>query len=262
MKQYKVATWNIGSLSEIKENRAFFLSAISELDADILCLQEFPDDEQLIREICSAGKFCYNKTIITSPSHVGEKHNMGISVFSRERPDNIFEHKLIKPYESLINFMGKREALHNKSFMAGVFQNFVIITGHGFPCIRYCAPQYEYFENMLDQWEQYCITGTEYKSSFEDLDDWIIAIKNQYPDHMMVIAADFNIDRQLDFMPKSREHFFDVFEGQVTRPLHFHNLRDYKTDAILCPKDLKIVDSKNMPTIFDHHLLSLSFEVK
>lgn len=261
MRHVKIVTWNIGSLPEKQENEHSFLTTVSELKADILCLQEFPDDEELVRKICCMGNYTYHETIITSPSHVGEKHNMGIAVFCKEKPEAIYEHKLIKPYESLVNFLGKQENLHNKSFMAIVFHGFVIITGHGFPCIRYCAPQHHYYHEMLEQWEKYCITGTDYKLSFDDLDDWIISIRKQYSDYTIVIAADFNIDRQLDFMPKSSEFFYDVFEGQATRPLLYYNLRDYKTDAILCPRDLVIVDSRNMPTIFDHHLLSLSFEV-
>lgn len=257
MKQLKIATWNIGSLTERAENESVLLSQIKNLDADIICFQEFPDNDELTSLITQTGNFEYHKIVISSPSHVDKYHDMGIAFFSKTKPDDIIMHKLIKPYESLISFYGHSERLHDKYYMALVFNNMIIITGHGFPCIRYCSPYYQYKEELMEHWSNYCVSGIEYKHSFDDLDDWIVSIKNRYPDFTIIIAADFNIDRQLDYLPKSSKYFYDVFEGQITRPMQYNMRGGYKTDAILCPKNLTIQSSSNISTVFDHHLLSI-----
>ena len=261
MKKIKIATWNIGSLSEQKENESVLLSQVTELNADILCLQEFPDNDELAAKINLAGNYMYHKIVISSPSHVDKKHNMGIAIFSKIEPYDIIVHKLIKPYESLTTFFGQCESLHDKRYMAAVFDQFILITGHGFPCVRYCSPYIQYKKAQLDHWSDFCVSGVEYKNTFEDLDNWIISIKETYPASTIIIAADFNIDRQLDFLPKSRNYFYDVFEGQITRPEQYYMHGGYKTDAILCPMGTTFQDSCNITTVFDHHLLSLSIEL-
>ena len=260
MKQLKIATWNIGSMPEKEGNEALFLTAAAELDADILCLQEFPEDDRLVRQLREQGRFAYSETLMTSQSHVGKAHRMGIALFSRTRPEEVFTHQLVRPFESLVSFYGRREELHAKSFMAAVFREFVVVTGHGFPCVRYCSPRFEYREEMTEDWGRYCVSGAEYGITFEDLDRWLDGVRRRYEPLPVFIPADFNVDRQLDYLPESRKHFSDVFDGEVTRPPQY-NLGVYKTDGILCPDVKKVRSRENISGALDHHLLSVVVDI-
>lgn len=260
MKRLKIATWNIGSMPEKAENEAAVLSVAADLNADVLCLQEFPEDEGLIRKLTEAGGFTYSKILMTSRSHVGRPHRMGIAVFSRLRPEKVITHPLVKPYGSLVSFYGQREELHAKSFMAAAFTGFVLITGHGFPCVRYCSPHFEYRPEMTADWRKWCISGEDYSCAYEDLDRWAEEVRRSYAPLPVFFAADFNVDRQLDYLPESRKHFTDVFEGEITRPPQY-NIGRYKTDAVLCPKNWTILARENIDGILDHHLLSVTIEI-
>jgi len=260
MKRIKIATWNIGSMPEKESNREAVLACIAGLDADILCMQEFPEDAELIRRICDAGQYQDYKTLMTSQSHVGLPHRMGIAAFSRMRQEKAEVHSLPIPYESLISFYGRREQLHGKAFMAVWFGDLVLITGHGFPCVRYCSPRFGFRQEMTENWSSYCVSGTEYAVSHEDLDHWAEEIRKACDPLPVIVAADFNVDRQLDYMPECRKHWQDVFEGEVTRPPQY-NIGEYKTDAILLPQDCRIAGRENIPGILDHHLLSVTVEL-
>ncbi len=224
MRSISIATWNIGSLYKDYERILDYIGSLLESQsADILCVQECPDNDEVFNVISSRGGFDEMLFRVTSESHVGEAHNMGTAVFSRT-PLLLFEQLPLKKPEVEVEYNGAREYWHDKCFFSVGCKfgdtELTVVTGHGFPFHRYGLENEESADII--------------KPSFAALDGWMSGIAEAQSNRFVCSAADFNLNSPLKYMPLCRDAFYDIFEGESTRP------SGRKTDAILVPKGTEV----------------------
>lgn len=243
-----IASFNIGSLyTNIHHNLSYLKSLIEEHSIDVLCMQEFPDDRQLLNNVVQWGIFqdYFYKT--TSLSHVCHEHDMGIVVFSKKQILSLESLKLDVP-KCQVKYNGVVEEWHDKYFLCSTIafnpQPIMIITGHGFPFHRYGLENAENKDII--------------EPSFKKLDIWIEEQRKKADN--VFIAADFNLRNPLDYMPYSNRFFSDVFDNIPTRP------SGRKTDGIWRPKGMTVMQSENITirdcdgtALFDHNFILASF---
>ena len=254
MKTIRIATWNVGSVHEDKRSAEQFLSIIKQIGADIFCLQELPEDQALFESILTTGGFKDYYFKLCSKSHVGLQLNMGIAIFSKECISNPIIYKPVKPYETLTEYHGNVESLHDKYFLAVELEDEVIVSGHGFPSVRYCSPKYQYRPEMKKDWQRYCVTQEDYAATLVDIQNWLIALSGSIR-KPLIAAADFNVDDPLDQMPILKKAYYDVFSGEKTRPSKQNYGFEYKSDGILVPQETITVQKCILKNDYDHYAL-------
>ena len=247
----RVATWNIGSLYDQHErNLQYVENLLTAQKIDILCMQELPKEAALLDQICAWGGFSCRVYHTTSVSHVGQGHDMGISVFSRfplGQPDIL---KLTKPTVEIF-YKGRQEYWHDKCFMAVPCdlpgQKMLVVTGHGFPFHRY----------DLENPENYHII----RPSFREMDAWFGALPEKQGMPVLCAAADFNMTDPMPFLEVSGKPYRDLFHGQVTRPF------GRKTDGLLISQNVRVTELVNITPpeeqgaqIMDHHFILAELE--
>lgn len=254
MKLMRIATWNVGSVHEDKRSEDLFLSIIKQIEADIFCLQELPEDPALFERILASGKFkdyCFK---LCSKSHVGLQLNMGIAIFSKECISNSVDYKLVKPYETLTEYYGNVETLHDKYFLAVEIGDTVIVSGHSFPSVRYCSPKYQYRPEMKKEWQKYCVSQEDYADTLIDIQKWLLELSASFK-KPVIAAADFNVDDPLGQMPTLKKTYYDVFSGEKTRPSKQNYGFEYKSDGILVPQGMVAIKKQILKNDFDHYAL-------
>ncbi len=251
-----VSTWNIGSLHEngrYEINLKYLKDEVlTKNHADIICLQECPNDPELLEQLKEWTGLPSSYYVITSESHVYLNHDMGLCILSRMPVTEISRFHPTKPQvEAWHN--GKQEYWHAKLFLAvsGVFdgRKLTVITGHGFPFHRY----------NLDDGEHDDVISP----SFSEVDNWIKDLRAELPDTLFCIAADFNYGDPLRFMPYLSGGFRDAFYGEATRP------SGRKTDAVILPVQYSPVAKCNLKSpikddgrgYFDHNYVSASYNL-
>lgn len=242
----RVATWNIGSLyADYTRNLNYLQSMLQRERIDILCMQEVPHRQELLDQICSWGGFSHHVYHTTSISHVCPENTMGIAVFScfpLGQPEVL---KLTKPTVEIF-YKGKQEYWHDKYFMAVACaigdQQFLVVTGHGFPFHRY----------DLENPENYHII----RPSFRELDAWFAGLSKKHGSPILCAAADFNITDPIPFLDISSKEYDELFHGEVTRPF------GRKTDGILVRHNTSVAEKINITPpeengqeIMDHHFI-------
>ena len=236
----KLATWNIGSLYDGKENRHDTLhKTLMHYSPDVTAIEELPEVDSLIESIkCSLGAE-YHKFIRCSESHVAQGKNMGICIFSKYpigRANVLHVGELsVTDYE----YQGRIEHLHRKYFMAAEInmpegETHLVVTGHGYPVHRYSIPE------------------AVYAPAFTQIDGWISELLSEYDVKKTYMLCDFNIPRPLDYMPLSAEKFKDPLEHVGTRP------SGRKTDSILVNRDTVVYEIVNVAVGFDHNFVMLT----
>ena len=253
MDTLRLATWNIGSLHVNYQANVQALKRIVEgYPQDILCMQEFPNDVDLTRNIMEWGGFSGFLFLETSESHVFKEANMGNAIFSKwglERVDTI---QLPTPAVQ-VAYNGRPETWHPKFFTANLCDvgndvKILLITGHGFPFHRY----------QLENPRQKHII----RPPFMCLDEWASQLREKYIFEKVYMAADFNIANPLEYMPLCQSYGVDVFAGEATRP------SGRKTDAIILPKGCKLLKKDNITMVndsegirFDHNFIAAEFAI-
>lgn len=242
----RVATWNIGSLyTDYARNLAYIHTVLSQQQADVLCMQEFPRQEALLQDICQWGGFSHHIFHTTSISHVCRETDMGIAVFSRFPLGSPEVLKLTNPTVP-ISYKGRPEVWHDKYFLAVSCdlpdRQTLLVTGHGFPFHRY----------DLENPENYHII----RPSFRELDEWFSRLSDRYGMPVLCAAADYNITDPMPFLDISGKQYRDLFHGAVTRPF------GRKTDGILVQRDAQIREKINITPpeengqeVIDHHFI-------
>lgn len=240
-----IATFNVGSLySDYESNLAALERLLGSVSPDVLCLQELPDDRELIEKIKSLTGLEHCIYRITSESHVNEGGNMGIAILTRVPAEPCSVLKLDKPTVE-IYYNGRQEYWHDKYYIAARADiggsPVLLVTGHGFPFHRY---------NLE------CAEGEVHISPcFAQLESWLLSLAGENPDAPLLIMADLNITDALDFMPALAHSHFDIFKGQATRPYN------RKTDAVIVPHATPVRTVENLPvTGYDHHYISAEID--
>lgn len=248
----KIATWNIGSLYvDFGANFPYFEETVSDLKADIFCMQEFPVKESMVDEVMRIGGFSYYKLNRTSESHINKESDMGIAIFSKFPIEQIDLIELPKPKIKAFR-EGKEERWHSKFFTINLCKtptkDIVIITGHGFPFHRYNLEHPDYYNVICE--------------SFSVLDGWISDFVKKNKNTDVYLSADFNLTDPLSFMPVCNESYFDAFCGDATRP------SGRKTDAVLIPNHGRLTEKKNLVLrspdgnpVFDHNCIGVIIEI-
>ena len=236
----KIATWNIGSLyAGYQENNKELKRQVEDLNADVFCMQEFPDDPHLINEILKYGAFTDYYFYVTSPSHIGPAHDMGVILFAKGQLTHRNHIMLIPPDIDAV-YNGKKEPIHSKAVLSAKCfygqTSFTLITGHGFPLHRY----------GLD--ERHDLFETE----FIPLEEYLSTIVHSLDTERIIVGGDFNCGNILRYSKTLRDYFYDAFFQIPTRP------SGRKTDAILLQNDA-LVKEKFVRCVqgFDHFLLYL-----
>lgn len=246
-----ISTWNIGSLYvDFNENIKHLENLMLNYGQDILCMQEFPDNTELVNKIMQWGGFKHFRFTRTSESHIQHESDMGVAVFSKGEITPLKTVCLPTPTVE-ISYNGRREYWHAKYFTAHMCEingkSFLLVTGHGFPFHRY----------RLENPEGYPVI----RPSFLALDEWLRELYGDYGNQNIYIAADFNISDPISFMPFCSTQFFDAFRGDATRP------SGRKTDAIFLPNGCKLTGKSNFrmmngdKPIFDHNFISVKIDI-
>ena len=82
----KIATWNMGSLYEngnYEQNVVLFQRILEKVSADIICLQECPNDEELQQKIMTWGNYSHSCLEMYADNHNCPGHKMGLAVFTK-----------------------------------------------------------------------------------------------------------------------------------------------------------------------------------
>ena len=227
-------TWNIGSLYDnYNDKEKDLLSVVGEISPDVLCLQEFPENEELKKKICRIGSFKDFFYLFLSESHVGPPHRMGLIVFSKGNlkcKDTIW---LNKPCIDVF-FEKKREEFHPKAFVLLECRlghdTYCVLTWHGFPFHRYGL------DNRKDLFEEVYLP----------LNDCVVRNEN-----IAIIAGDFNSPNAEKHCSQIQLRYRDLFSNQPTRP------SGRKTDAIFVQKGVSAREKGIVDGIktFDHYAL-------
>lgn len=236
----KLATWNIGSLYDGRDDRHGALyKTLSDYSPDIIAIEELPEEDSLIDSLKVCLKAEHHKFVRCSESHVAEGKNMGISVFSKYPIGDVrilhVDELSLTDYE----YCGRVEHLHRKYFMAAEIimpegDRRLVVTGHGYPVHRYSIPE-EIFA-----------------PAFLQIDNWIAELLSGYDVKKTYMMCDFNIPRPLDYMPFSASEFKDPFEHVGTRP------SGRKTDSVLVHRDTIVYEVVNIGVGFDHNFVMIS----
>ena len=241
----KIGTWNIGSLwQDYNKNIELFREVILLHHPDMLILQEFIPDKQLLDVIYKAiGLKCsYYKEF--SKSHVAINKYMGIAVFSNYQISENDIYKLVKPNKTFYH-NGKAERFHDKYFISLTVTSkktkINVITGHGY------------------SFRRYGIEPTDFTDIFVPLDSWICSnVINQ----KSLIAGDFNADNLNQLLPNLCRNYFDIFKGCPTRP------SGRKSDCILLPNGNEYSETVNIcrgtynpRTGFDHNYIGATINI-
>lgn len=240
--KFKIATWNIGSLfSDYEKNIKVIESFIKSVNADVFCIQELPDDSNIISAILEWGNFISMRNEVCCPSHITQGLNVGIGIFAKSDILETGYTNLPKPTGCVPIFNGKREVFHEKKFMFVrtniANEQVLIITGHGFPFHRYR------------------INEDLSRSSLEYVDRWIAELKKKYRCNKIYIACDMNVHDAVRFMSKCNKSMTDAFENEPTRP------SGRKTDAILISKTEITIKKTNLITGFDHNVIAVELDI-
>lgn len=245
----KIATWNMGSLYEngnYEQNVVLFQRILEKVSADIICLQECPDDEELQQKIMTWGNYSHSCLEMYADNHNCPGHKMGLAVFTkaaiekrssvvlhspRPRGKNVYTHVL--------------EDIHDKVFMTiDIADNDTpmrIVTGHGF-----CFHRYGWDDDRQ-----------LHEEAYKDLDKYLRDELDGVDDRIHIVCADFNYDRIQNDVAFLMEQYEDVFDQELTRP------SNRKTDGLFVKKGLQyqlagmVRSIRNKPEGlgFDHYLL-------
>ena len=245
----KIATWNMGSLYEngnYDKNVVVFQRILENVSADIICLQECPDDEELQRKIMTWGKYSHSCFEKHAENHNRAGHKMGLAVFAKfaiEKRSSIVLHSPIPRGKNV--YTNVMENIHDKAFMTvDITDNNTamrIVTGHGFSFHRY-------------GWDN---DRELHVAAYKDLDSYLRKELDGVDDRIHIVCADFNYDRIQNDVKFLRDYYEDVFDQELTRP------SNRKTDGLFVKRGLEYqlagmvrsIRDKQKGLGFDHYLL-------
>ncbi len=233
----KIATWNIGSLyTEYSKNKKAIQSVLAENPVDVLCFQEFPNRMEDISNTLQWGQFSSYEYLECCPSHVCIGSMMGIAVFSK-LPIRLISRIMLEPPDVPVEYNGRPEKIHQKAFLAfdvSTDKNqYLIITGHGFPFHRY------HLENNEEL----------FLSSYDELNHYIERSIKNAKGRTSIICGDFNARDIAQYIPALRESFVDLFQNDVTRT------NGLKMDAVFVEKAKESWSKRIIKTALDHFML-------
>lgn len=235
----KIIEWNIGSLySDYSRNIKTLEEQIGSSGAEIVCLQECVNVEEVVNRIMECGSFedCFFSGYALS--HVSVGNMMGLAVFSKSKIVPVSTLELAAP-DMDVYYNGKRERFHKKAFITVKTQindiEYLVITGHGFPFYRY----------GLD--DRYDLITEAYRS----LNPYIGSVLDSTDKEYALFCADFNLEDITPFVPVLGQRCFDIFFGESTRP------SGRKTDAVFLMNGKTWKNKRKTDCGFDHYMLEI-----